>query len=84
MWHLISNFDSQNHVPKLSDPIDGNRTLGRWTVGRRTVGRRRESGVDARSANSHRVDTRSAASHYLQVDDSIVVCKEDVDCGKAP
>ena len=34
---------------------------GSRTGGRRTQGRRRKNGVDARSANSHRVDARSAA-----------------------
>ena len=38
----------------------GNRTLGRRKLGRRTLGRRRQIGVDVRSANSHRVDVRSA------------------------
>ena len=39
----------------------GYRTRSRWTRGRRTRGRRRKNGVDAMSANSHRLDARSAA-----------------------
>ena len=41
---------------------DGGRTLGRGTLGRGTLGRRRETRVDSRSGDPHRVDSRSGAS----------------------
>ena len=36
--------------------------LGRGTLGRRTLGRRRQTRVDSRSGDPHRVDSRSGAS----------------------
>ena len=42
--------------------VSGGRTLGRGTIGRGTLGRRRQTRVDSRSGDPHRVDSRSGAS----------------------